>query len=103
MNIETGTETMIDTIAEKPKSRGRRKANTDWIAAGHAAAAAHNARRTPLLALIRGDVETVAQSSAEVKVAMQDTPTRLALAGCYLVFWGTAAAVMVGMFFHLTA
>ncbi|MEM7496421.1 MAG: hypothetical protein AAF371_00345 [Pseudomonadota bacterium] len=81
--------------------KGKTAKRPNWIEKNHSAAAAHNAKPFPIIGdrpLLHGDAKTIASSSAEVKEAFKDIPTRLALAGCYMIFWGTAAAIAIGLY-----
>ncbi|MEL6483143.1 MAG: hypothetical protein AAFQ75_16990 [Pseudomonadota bacterium] len=96
MNMTPDSEQFV-----APKTKTKSAKRPDWIAKNHAAAAAHNAKPIPVIGgrpFIHGDAKTIASSSAEVKAEFRELPVRLALGGCYLIFWGTAAAIAVGLY-----
>ncbi|MEO1773572.1 MAG: hypothetical protein AAFS07_01335 [Pseudomonadota bacterium] len=95
MNMNTTLAEVETGAIVAPPAKAKSPA---WVEKGLAEAAAHNARHARRFELLPPAPETIGSSSREVKLAMQDLPTRLALGGCYLVFWGTAAAVAFGLF-----
>ncbi|MEL6773815.1 MAG: hypothetical protein AAFP23_03570 [Pseudomonadota bacterium] len=97
MNMNT-TPAELESGAVVAPPKASKAKRPEWIEKGFAEAEAHNTRPLRPIQIFAPAPETIGSSAKEVKLAMQDLPTRIALGGCYLVFWGTAAAVAFGLF-----